>query len=106
MKLRNPKRSRVISIGAAALLPVMLGGAPAHASTGHEASSALAQRGRLAEEDGAQPRGAHDATLFATWGTVTNGNSSVNAAEYRRELTGGHAGSANAAEAPAFHITR
>ena len=44
----------------------------------------------------------YGSTLFATWGTVTNGNSSANAAEQRKELTGGHAGSANAAEAPAF----
>jgi hypothetical protein len=105
VKLRKTKRARVISIIAAALLPVILDGAPAHASTGHEASSALAQRGRLAAQDGTQHRGVYDATLFATWGTVTNGNSSVTAAEYRKELTGGHAGSTNAAEAPAFHIT-
>lgn len=43
-----------------------------------------------------------DATIFATWGTVTNGNSSTNAAEYRTAFTGGHAGSANAAEAPLY----
>lgn len=44
-------------------------------------------------------------TLFATWGTVTKGSSSTNAAEQRMKLTGGHAGSANAAEAPAFRTS-
>lgn len=48
------------------------------------------------------PGMAHGSTLFATWGTVTNGNSSANAAEHRTQLTGAHAGSTNAAEAPAF----
>jgi hypothetical protein len=43
-----------------------------------------------------------DFSLLATWGTVTTGNSSANAAEYRRSFSGGHAGSANAAEAPVY----
>ena len=102
MKLRCTKHSRTICMVFAALLPVFLDGAPAQASTHHGASSAIAQRGRLAGQDGTRSGIGDDATLFATWGTVTNGNSSADAAEYRKELTGGHAGSANAAEAPAL----
>jgi hypothetical protein len=109
MKLRTTRRSRATSITVAALLPLILDSAPAQASTDasahRPASSTPAQHGQPSGQESTPPRTGDDATLFATWGTVTNGNSSTNAAEHRKELTGGHAGSANAAEAPAFAPT-
>lgn len=109
MRLRTSRRSRAIPIAVAALLPLILDGAPAqastHASARRAASSTPARHGQPSGQEGTQPRTGDGATLFATWGTVTNGNSSANAAEHRKELTGGHAGSANAAEAPAFAPT-
>lgn len=108
MKLRTSGCSRAIPIAVAALLPLILDSAPALASTHASAravSSTPGHPSKLSDADSAQPRTAYGATLFATWGTVTNGNSSASAAERRKELTGGHAGSANAAEAPAFAPT-
>ena len=85
----NPVYRTAGVVAAAGLL--LLGGAAQASSAGNPAAAQLAKSSAVC-----------DTTIFATWGTVTNGNSSANAAEYRRAFTGGHAGSANAAEAPLY----
>lgn len=85
-----------------ALVLVVLGVVPVRASARQSAGAVQTQQSAIADSDRVKSRIAYGSTLFATWATVTNGNSSANAAEHRKELTGGHAGSANAAEAPAF----
>ncbi|HET8765744.1 MAG TPA: hypothetical protein VFM86_00310 [Pedococcus sp.] len=107
MKRNHPTHACGLCILAAAVLPAVLSTAPVQASPVRQATGAtLAQEGRLADRDRARAQIVYGATLFAAWGTVTNGTSSANAAEHRKQLTGGHAGSANAAEAPAFNTNR
>jgi hypothetical protein len=107
MKLSHPKHARALSILAAAVVAAVLSPGPVQALPVHQTTSAtLAQEGRLADRDRAKVRIVYGSTLFATWGTITKGTSSANAAEHRMQVTGGHAGSANAAEAPAFNPHR
>jgi hypothetical protein len=89
------------AIAVVALVVVILGGAVQASARQNPGAAALPQT-TLAAKDRAKPSTIYGSTVFATWGTVTNGNSSANAAEHRKQLTGRHAGSANAAEAPAF----
>lgn len=109
MALASTRRSRVVAASAFAAssafaLAVVVGGeAAASAGRSAEPRQEGYPAGAVARS---HPQTGPGSTLFATWGTVTNGDSSANAAEHRRELAGGHAGSANAAEAPAFTSVR
>ena len=101
MKLANNNHTHATSIAVVTLVLAVLGGA-LQASARQNPGATFHRPSAVDSKDRAKPSILYGSTLFATWGTVTNGNTSANAAEHRKELTGGHAGSANAAEAPAF----
>jgi hypothetical protein len=102
MKLTHTGRLPALAVAVTVAISLGAGGAAAHASTRGEGTTTRPVQRSWLDAEGSTPSVLYGSTLFATWGTVTNGTSSANAAEHRSELTGGHAGSSNAAEAPAY----
>ncbi|NNM45513.1 hypothetical protein [Knoellia koreensis] len=106
MKRTHTNRLPAFAVAVAAAISLGAGCAAAHASTRGEGTTTRGLHRSWHDAEGSTGSILYGSTLFATWGTVTNGTSSANAAEHRSELTGGHAGSSNAAEAPAYSSAR